>query len=112
MMSIKLIKNGKIYVAIIELADLQEVMDNFDGIATENGFILENKDNVINELYKLNLLDRGEKIAYENCDYLAFENNDIAGVVREYDNIIEDNEKKIVRDTKDDTSKSTVRRCR
>lgn len=67
------IENGiKSYVGVIGFDDCQEVMDNFDGEVQGNRFIVVNSDEVIEKLYLYDLIDRGEKQALENCDYLAF----------------------------------------
>lgn len=66
-------KNGvKSYVGVVEFDDCQEVMDNFDGEVQGNRFVVENSEEVIKKLFRDDLIGRGEKKAFENCDYLAF----------------------------------------
>lgn len=66
-------KNGvNIYIGVVEFDDCQEVMDNFDGEVQDNRFVIKNSDEVITKLYRDDLINRGEKEALENCDYLAF----------------------------------------
>ena len=66
-------KDGKnVFVGVIEFDDCQEVMDNFDGEIEGNRYIIKNSDDVMEKLYKDDLIDRGEKEALENCDILEF----------------------------------------
>lgn len=66
-------QNGaNFFIGVVEFDDCQEVMDNFDGEIQENRFVIKNSDEVIAKLYKDDLIDRGEKEALVNCDYLAF----------------------------------------
>jgi len=66
-------ENGsKSYVGVVEFDDCTEVMDNFDGEIQGDRFVIENSDGVIEKLFRDDLIDRSEKEALENCDYLAF----------------------------------------
>lgn len=66
-------KNGEnIFIGVIDFDDCQEVMDNFDGEVQGNRFVIKNSDEVMAKLYRDDLIERGEKEALENCDYLAF----------------------------------------
>jgi len=68
-----IIENNKKYVGLIEIDNLQELFDNFDGEFKENRFVIKNSSTIMEKLYTLNLIEKGEKIAFENCDFLAFE---------------------------------------
>ena len=66
-------ENGrKIYTGVVEFDDCSEVIDNFDGEIQDDRFIIENSTKVIEKLFRDDLINRGEKDALENCDYLAF----------------------------------------
>lgn len=72
-------QNSKnIYIGVVEFDDCQEVMENFDGEIQGNRFVVKNSEDVISKLYRDDLIERAEKEALENCDYLAF-----TGVIKE-----------------------------
>jgi len=66
-------KDGKnIFVGVIEFDDCQEVIDNFDGEIQADRYIIENSNDVMEKLFRDDLIDRAEKESLENCDFLAF----------------------------------------
>ncbi|MDQ1340806.1 MAG: hypothetical protein QG567_1964 [Campylobacterota bacterium] len=66
-------KNGKTcYVGVVEFDDCSEVMDNYDGFIVCERYGVKNKDDVLKKLYGDGLIERGERVALENCDYLNF----------------------------------------
>lgn len=66
-------KDGKnLFIGVVEFDNCQEIIDNFDGEIQGDRYVIENSNNVIDKLFKDDLIERGEKISLENCDYIAF----------------------------------------
>lgn len=65
-------ESGKIYIGVVDYDDCSEVVDNFDGEFENGRYVIANSKEILAELYRKNLLEKGEMIALENCDYLAF----------------------------------------
>jgi cyanophycinase-like exopeptidase len=47
-------------------------MENFDGEVQDNKYIVANTVDILEKLYRDDLIDRGERESLENCDVIAF----------------------------------------
>lgn len=74
------VKGKDSYIGIMELDDLEEIKDMFyneiEIVSFDNSeiFIIENTDENFEKLWNADYYDKGEKIAFSNCDYLGFTN--------------------------------------
>jgi len=67
------------YIGLTELDNCAEVMDMFydegeiiKNSSGENIFIVKNTPENFEELWNTDYYSKGDKIAFENCDYLGF----------------------------------------
>jgi len=68
-----IIQNGKeLFIGVIDYDNCKEVMENFEGEIKDNRYLVTISKDTLESLYTNNLIERGEKIAFENCDMLAF----------------------------------------
>ncbi len=69
----KTTKDGNdFFIGVIDYDDCSEVIENFNGKIENNRYIVDLTEDVLERLYQNNLINRGEKIAFENCNALAF----------------------------------------
>lgn len=66
-------KNGKnFFIGVVEFDDCSEVMESFEGEIDGEKYVVVNTPEILEKLYRDDLIDKGEKLALENCDVIAF----------------------------------------